>query len=389
MADYEQTHPWLTFSINLSRAPARLWLMLGECNALCRQIAGAPVSPGFRDEFVRHAIARGTMDTAALDGNTLSEEEVRGILFEGREVPPSKRYLAQENENMLAGYRYILSHVLAQGQHELNLATIRELNRIVLDRFVLDPGCEPGMIRDHEVDIPSHRFPVAPAADCIELTDQLCQWLNGETFQAPRGLEIVYGILAAVMAGLYLTWIHPFSRGNNRTTSLVMFMLLAGSGVPVVAAHHFSRLYHETRYDYFRHIETASDASGKILPFIMYSVQGFLDGLAGQVRLIAGHQTRLAWEQQIAAVFGNKTSLADIRRKELAYDLAAVAQPVPVAGLSGISPRMAKYYSTKTQKTVLRDIGDLERAGLVERTPLGVRARLETVQGFGDGLIPE
>ena len=42
----------------------------------------------------------------------------------------------------------------------------------------------------------------------------------------PETVICLYGILKAVIAHLYLTWIHPFSKGNARTKNLVGFMLL-------------------------------------------------------------------------------------------------------------------------------------------------------------------
>lgn len=382
---YEQTHPWITFSINLAKAPAKLWVLLGECKDLCRVLAGIPLSPDFQRELTHRYLSLSTMSSTAFEGNTLTELEVRDVLFNDKSLAPSKRYLVQENENMLHGYELILRHLSEYSASPLNPVTIKELNRTVLDRIVIDDGVEPGAMRGGPVNIPSHRYEVAPAENSEELLEKLCTWLSSSTFEAPTGMEVVYGILKAILANLYLAWIFPFERGNNRTAHLVQFMLLVESGVPPIAAHHFHHLYATTKYDYYRHIETASAARGKTVPFIMYSIQGFLDGLHEQYGVIRDHQRELVWENFVNSRFQDKTSLADIRRKHLALDLSSRGGVVPVPDIPGISSRIARYYSSKTTKTLLRDIADLERAGLIEKTKTGVSARKDLVSAFATG----
>jgi len=43
---------------------------------------------------------------------------------------------------------------------------------------------------------------------------------------------------------------------------------------------------------------------------------------------------------------------------------------------------MARYYATKTQKTISRDVNELVEIGLVEKTPEGVRPMRETILAF-------
>ncbi|MFC1489852.1 Fic family protein [Candidatus Latescibacterota bacterium] len=382
MLAFEKSHPWITFSINLSKAPAKLWVMLGESKAICEQISGAPLHPSFQKELHQKYYAESTLNTTAMDGNTLSENEVRDILFGNKTVPPSKKYLAQENENIMRGYKLILENIVGYESSMLNAVTINEFNQVVLDRLVLDSGIMPGQIRAEDFELPSHRFKVAPAEDCPYLLEQFCTWINSKTFDAPAGMSIEYGILKAIIANLYLTWIHPYAKGNARTISLVEFLLLVDAGVPPIAAHHFSRLYFNTKYDYFRHIEDASSPSGKIVPFIMYSLQGFLDGLREQLGVIKEHQLSIMWSHYINEMFGDKKSIADIRRKCLVLDLSDSPEPVPVSKLPELSTRLAKFYSTKTSKTLSRDIAELVAKGLLKKTPEGVSAQKDSIRAF-------
>src|SRR5436305_1872818 len=77
---YERSHPWLTFSADLRSASPELWLMLGECQSKCEHLAKYPLRPEVADEIHRMYLAKGVLATTAIEGNTLTEEEVRQII---------------------------------------------------------------------------------------------------------------------------------------------------------------------------------------------------------------------------------------------------------------------------------------------------------------------
>lgn len=137
----------------------------------------------------------------------------------------------------------------------------------------------------------------APAADCEFLLGRLCEWLNSEEFAAPdEELKVPLALVKAVVAHIYLAWIHPFGDGNGRTARLVEFHILLASGVPVPAAHLLSDHYNLTRSQYYRELAKASKSGGDILPFIAYALNGFLDGIREQIKRVREQQMRVAWE---------------------------------------------------------------------------------------------
>ena len=113
-------------------------------------------------------------------------------------------------------------------------------------------------------------------------------------------------ILRAVVVHLYVAWIHPFGDGNGRTARLAEFLILAGEGVPSPCAHLFSNHYNITRAEYHRQLDRSSRANsgrGDPLGFLLYSLQGFVDGLREQSRFIAGIQLKLDWEHFVYGEF--------------------------------------------------------------------------------------
>lgn len=184
------------------------------------------------------------------------------------------------------------------------------------------------------------------------------------------------------MAHLYLAWIHPFGDGNGRTARLVEFQILLAAGVPTPAAHLFSNHYNQTRAEYYRQLDRASKSGGEILPFLEYAVNGFVDGLREQLKVILAQQWDVTWENYVHDVFLNQNSASETRQRWLALDLGDALDAVPVGKISELTPRLAKAYAAKTPKTLQRDLGALEKLGLIERTPKGVRAIREIILGF-------
>ena len=83
---------------------------------------------------------------------------------------------------------------------------------------------------------------------------------------APKWLEPVMPILSAILAHLYLAWIHPFGDGNGRSARLLEFGVLLTGRVPTVAAHLLANFYNDTRSEYYRQLRIASESGGDVVP---------------------------------------------------------------------------------------------------------------------------
>jgi Fic family protein len=380
MRTYEQTHPWLSFSANLQNAPPRLWLMLGECQSKCEHIAKVPLRPATADQLYQVYLAKGVLATNAIEGNTLSEQEVRQHLEGKLELPASREYLAREIDNIVNGCNETLRIIVEGKRPPVTPDAIKHLNETVLNGLTLEEGCVPGQTRPHSVVVGRYRG--APAQDCEWLLQRLCEWLNGKDFDAPSGLDIVYAILRAVIAHLYLAWIHPFADGNGRTARLLEFRILLGAGVPAASAHLLSNHYNLTRSEYYRQLEHASKSGGDVLPFISYAIQGFLDGLKQQIDMIWMQQWDIAWRNYVHEQFRDKSSSSHVRQRHLVLDLSLQSVPVPKGGIPEISARLARAYANRTDKTLTRDLNAMCGAGLIVATPDGYRAHKELILAF-------
>src|SRR5262245_24845280 len=88
---YHGSHPWITFCIDFNRIQHSQWIRLGEISAMCDQIAGVPLRPSVARGLHRIYLAKGALATTAIEGNTLSEEEVLKQIEGTLKVPPSKK----------------------------------------------------------------------------------------------------------------------------------------------------------------------------------------------------------------------------------------------------------------------------------------------------------
>jgi Fic family protein len=366
--DYETSHPWLTFKLDASRIPAPVWILLGEARSKCEHLAGVPLQPATAKSLSQVFLVKGVRATTAIEGNTLSEEQIRAQVEGTLKLPPSKQYQAQEVQNILDAYNSLWKELADGTPVTLTVERILQWNAMVLRNLETAPEVQPGQVSAHSVGVMGYRG--APAKDCAYLLGQLVEWLNTPAFQPAPEYAVIQPILAAIMAHLYLAWIHPFGDGNGRTARLVEFTILVLGGVPMPAAHLLSNHYNETRSEYYRQLDMASRTGGDVIPFIRYAVQGLVDGLRDQINVVRSQQVNVAWTSYIHERMRGAGGGAAIvkRRRDLILEMSnhpQREQPRTLEEISLLSPTMAKIYADRTHKTLRRDINELKNLGLV------------------------
>jgi Fic family protein len=382
MRTFEQTHPWISYRVDFSKPNPEFWLDLGEAASKCEHIARVPLRPETALKLHQLYLAKGAAASTAIEGNTLSEAEVLEAVEGKLQVPKSKEYQKQEVENIIGVCRSIAEELKAGTLPSLTPEIIKRYNREVLKELPKEHEEEiPGEIRTYSV-LVGNVYRGAPDVDCDFLLERLCEWLNGSDFEPLPGRELIYAIIKAVIAHLYLAWIHPFGNGNGRTARLLEFHILLKAGVPSPAAHLLSNHYNQTREEYYRQLNHASKSGGDIMPFLRYAVQGFVDGLKGQLDYIWNQQWDLAWENYVHDLFRAKSGATNKRQRDLALDLGSVDDWIEISKITEFTPRLAKAYAGKTGKTVQRDLNMLATHHLVYRDGRKIKANRELILAF-------
>lgn len=121
--------------------------------------------------------------------------------------------------------------------------------------------------------------------------------------------------------------------------------------------------------------------------FIAYAVRGLVDQLREQLEVIRRMQWDATWRNYVYERFG-KGSPSHLRRRRLVLELSKVTDEsgwVNRADIPELSPRLAREYSSRTHKTLSRDLNAVVEMGLVESAGRKVRARKGMILAFLPG----
>jgi Fic family protein len=384
--DYESTHSYINFRLQLDKPNMALWLLLGEAKSKSAHIARTLLHPHRSHELMQVFLTKGVLATTAIEGNTLSEDQVREVIENRAQLPPSKQYLAQEVRNVIGAYNEVVEAVLNDPEAELTPEHFKRWNALILKGLDVEEGVEPGVFRHKGVVVGTYRAP--PSVDVELLMQGLCDWLDGDDFKAPDGrpeLRAPLIIVKAIVAHLYLVWIHPFGDGNGRTARLLELQVLLSAGFPTPATQLLSNHYNQTRSEYYRQLNAAS-RSGDPIPFVTYALRGFVDGLAEQLDLVFAWQREDRWEQYVYQQFGELGSEADRRRLRLVLEVSRTARetgvPVARADMRWLTPKLARAYNNKTDKTLTRDLNEIRKLKLLIRERRGYRPNESVLLGL-------
>lgn len=368
-------------------------MLVGEAQSKCEHIRFAPLRQDVAVRMHNLAFARGVLATTAIEGNTLSLEQVQARMDGTLILPPSQEYLGIEIDNMLAAYNSIKDGLwravndgeLSAGNVQLDSELLRALNKQILSGLELAPDVVAGDFRTHGVVVGPYLAP--PAADVPEMVEALCQWLNGPDFVPPaEDQRIPFALIKAVMAHIYLEWIHPFGDGNGRLGRLAEFQILISSGVPAPAAHLLSQHYMATRTEYYRQLAVASQGRD-LRPFLLYAAQGWVDHLTEQIKRLHAQAEQLMWRATVDECFGERPSPAGHRQRLIAIELAT-SGPTPRGKIRSMTDAIRIAYDGKGQKTITRDLNRLRSLGLIRASRSGYVANISMVRGMRPFCIP-
>lgn len=219
---------------------------------IAEQVGRLSASPGFgRDLRLRRINRiRSITGSLAIEGNTLTEEQITAIL-DGKTVLAPPREL-QEARNALAAYEKLSAW---NGLREADLlAAHKTLMRGLLDR--------PGVYRSGGVGVMAggkviHMAP--PARRVPTLMAQLFGWLR-EAKEHP--------LIASSVFHYELEFIHPFGDGNGRMGRLWQTLLLSHWN-PAFAWLPVESLVHQQQDAYYRAIRDSTRATDGA-PFVRF-----------------------------------------------------------------------------------------------------------------------
>lgn len=358
----EKKYPHIKFQRQWKLSEATLY-ELGQCEAIIRAISNMPLQPSYYDKLYKISLTKGAQATTAIEGNSLSTEEIEQVQ-NGKSLPPSKEYQGIEIKNILDAFIEIFNEIIIYDKEEMiNLNLIKRFNLMVGKDLGDYFQAKPGKLRNNNVHVGPYKAP--DYKDVPELMERFCIWLR-EEFHYEKGQYFKDAIIQAIVAHIYLEWIHPFGDGNGRTGRLLEYYLLLRAGTPDIASFILSNFYNETRSEYYRQLQLSSSTKD-LSQFISYAVEGFRDGLILILETIQKSIFDIAWHHYIHNKFTDiKPSKKDVikRRRELILAMP-YDHDLSLKEMVEVNPSIARLYSSLSDRTILRDILFLIELGLI------------------------
>ncbi|WP_419949655.1 Fic family protein [Candidatus Palauibacter sp.] len=351
---------------------------LGECDGLVSAISGTPIRPEHHERLLKVALVKGAMATTAIEGNTLTAEEVERVMA-GARFPRSREYQATEVRNVLDAMNSLLNEVVeGQGDPPVTRRSLLRMHRMIGRNLGEHFDAIPGRFRTDPRTVGLYRCP--EHEDVEDLVDRLCAWLRDGFPGAGEESTLASALIQAIVAHVYLEWIHPFGDGNGRTGRLLEFYILLRAGHPDIASHVLSNFYNLTRPEYYRQLHLATQARS-LTAFLDYAIEGFRDGLRETLATVQQSQLETAWRSFVHERFGRlthrKTSVLKRRRNlMLAIPLEGSFTTEEIALLD---PRTARVYGALSARTLRRDLAVLIETNLLAQSDSRFFANVETL----------
>ena len=376
-------HISFKFNWNLDEKTVNL---LGQCYAYVNSISNSPIQPDRHQQLLTLSLNKGALATTAIEGNTLTEEDLVQIQS-GKDLSPGKKYLQQEVQNILDAFNTILKELVREKKPSVvSPELIRRFNRMVGKNIGETFGGEPGQLRKRNVIVGAVYRP--PSFEKVEeLVKKLCNWLLRE-FHYSHEQNFDEAVIEAIVVHVYIAWIHPFMDGNGRTARLLEFYLLLRAGVPSIASHILSNHYNDTRTEYYRQLQNATE-TGDLKAFIQYALIGFRDGLESIVELIHKEQAELTWKNYVHDMT-EKMQENEISQK-IARRIRQLIYYIPrdrfysIDEIKILNIKIAEEYQYLNTRTMRRDLELLTEKGLLKVEKNKYRANYELLHG----LLPE
>ena len=336
---------------------------LGQIQAIIKAISYTPIMPNYREQLLRISLQKGAQATTAIEGNTLSDEEISRI-DKGESLPPSKEYQAIEVRNIIHAFDTILNETVENEKSDLITPDlIKNFHRLVGENLGDHFLAIPGQFRINNVFVGPYRPP--DYKHVPELINKLCDFLKIE-FHYTKGQNFSEAVIQAIVAHVYIEWIHPFGDGNGRTGRLLEFYLLMRAGNPDIASHILSNHYNDTRTEYYRQLELAG-RSHNLSKFIEYALQGFRDGLNSTLSIIQQNLFNIAWRALVYDKFSEvkyRDNETFKRKRRILLDIP-IDKELPFNEIFFGNPGNAKKYVALSVRSLQRELDDFVKMGLL------------------------
>ncbi len=230
---------------------------IGIVEASREVIMHAPLIPAWEAKFRKEAIERTIHHGTHLEGNPLSEEEVKDVL-DGHEVVARDRDIQEilNYRNVLKFIDGVATQIGSSGNYNFTIETILEIHKLTIEKIL--PEGSTGKFRVRQVVVKNTKtgeisYTPPPAVEVPYLIEDLVNWINSDEGKS------IQPVIKAGIIHYEIARIHPFVDGNGRVARAVATLLMFLDNYDIRKFFSFEEYFDENPMDYYLTLQAVSN----------------------------------------------------------------------------------------------------------------------------------
>lgn len=334
---------------------------VGVIEAAKEIIENAPLIPAWEAKFREDAMVRTIHHGTHIEGNDLTLDQAKQVI-NGQEITAKERDIQE-----VINYRQVVDYMdkLGQEKEKYHLKTLKKLHQLTCEKILDSDKC--GHFRTVRVVIKDSEsgevtFTPPPAVAVPVQTKSFFNWLNDE-----EGKQ-THSILRAGITHYELVRIHPFLDGNGRVARAMATLVLFREGYDIKRFFSLEEYYDNDADSYYRALQSVDRNQGDMTLWLEY----FTKVLAIELTRIKEKVKKLSFDLKVKNRTGKQIALSERQIKLVEY--LENNKKMSMSEASKLIPDVS-------EDTILRDLNDLRKKGIVKRKgkTKGVRYMLKEV----------
>lgn len=329
---------------------------IGKIEAAREIIENAPLVPAYEAGFRQEAIIRTVHHGTHIEGNPLNTGEVRAVL-EGTEISARDRDIQE-----ILNYRNVLKfidksrRVRGSKRQRILEKDLLNIHRLTVERIL--PKEQSGKYRKTQVVVKNSKtgevsFVPPKAEEVPVLAHDFIEWLDSGEAQD------IHPVLKAGISHYVFAYVHPFLDGNGRTARAFATMILFSEGYDIKKFFSLEEYFDKDAKRYYETLQAVSNQKVASLSERDLTVwlEYFCEGLAEELARVKERVRKLSLDSRLKGRTG-QIVLSERQVRLVEY----------MENNGSVNNRQWRQVLPKySDDTILRDIKDLQKKGLVKK----------------------
>lgn len=325
----------------------KILIAISKIEASEEVIQHSPLLPLWEKQFKEDAIIRSAYHGTHIEGNMLAKDEAKDLL-EGKDIIGRPRDIQE-----IINYRKVTEYIDDEANKKIDKITetlIKKLHRLIV--YKLLPDEQSGEYRLKQVVVKNSQtgeitFRPVPPIEVHFLMREFVYWLNQENRNE------IHPVLKAGIAHHELVRIHPFIDGNGRVARSLATLILFLGGYDIRRFFSLEEYYDKDAVSYYNNLQKAS--SGDLTSWLEY----FTHGASVEFERVKERILKLSKDVKLKNKIGGKQIYLTDRQMKLIEYIQEIGYIQ--------NQSFSSVFTDVSEDTVLRDIQDLTKKGIIKK----------------------